>query len=161
MFSAYVIALILALTKFKEFAAALHGMGMPPWSGIALIAAFPLFGPNEMSEGGPGLMSELRRRRSTETGVRVDDLELHTYSANFVLPDGTITNLQRLMPGGITISTISNLGAFVTTSAGEPQVVNLSTGVGPVVLGSCAVMIPFSGPGFNPGTEPLPRGFGK
>ena len=80
-------------------------------------------------------------------------------SENFVLPDGTITNLQKLMPGGFTISTITNLGAFVTTAGGARRVVNLATGTGPVVLGSCAVMIPFSGPDFNPGTAPALRGF--
>jgi Leucine-rich repeat (LRR) protein len=37
-----VVALILALTKFKELTNGLHDMGMPPWLGIALIAAFPL-----------------------------------------------------------------------------------------------------------------------
>jgi len=81
-----------------------------------------------------------------------------TYSKDFVLPDGTQTNLQTLMPGGITISTISALGTFVTTSGGKPQVVNLSTGTGSVVLGSCAVMIPFSGPGFNPAHPPHGKG---
>jgi len=82
-----------------------------------------------------------------------------TYSENFVLPDGTITNLQKLMPCGFTISTITNRGAFVTTAGGAPQVVDLATGTGPVVLGSCPVIIPFSGPRFNPGPAPAPRGF--
>ena len=75
------------------------------------------------------------------------------FSANFVLPDGTQTNLQKLMPGGITVTTISALGTFVSaTPGGAPQVLDLTTSKGPFTLGSCAVMIPFSGPGFNPAT---------
>jgi len=80
------------------------------------------------------------------------------YSANFVLPDGTQTNLRKLMPGGITVTTIAALGTFVTTSTGAPQVVNLTTSTGPFTLGSCAVMIPFSGPGFNPATPGSKQG---
>jgi hypothetical protein len=74
-----------------------------------------------------------------------------TYAADFVLPDGSYANLQRLMPGGITVSTLASLITYVSaTPGGAPQVVDLTTGKGPFVLGSCAVMIPFSGPGFNP-----------
>jgi hypothetical protein len=74
-----------------------------------------------------------------------------TYSADFVLPDGSYANLQRLMPGGITVSTLASLITYVSaTPGGAPQVVDLTTGKGPFVLGTCAVMIPFSGPGFNP-----------
>ncbi len=36
------VALILALTKFKELTKNLQDMGIPPWGGIALFAAFPL-----------------------------------------------------------------------------------------------------------------------
>ncbi|MBZ5726049.1 MAG: leucine-rich repeat domain-containing protein [Acidobacteriia bacterium] len=35
-------ALILALTRFKELTKDLHDQGIPPWLGVALIAAFPL-----------------------------------------------------------------------------------------------------------------------
>jgi hypothetical protein len=37
-----VVALALALTKFKDLTKDLQGLGIPPWGGIALIAAFPL-----------------------------------------------------------------------------------------------------------------------
>jgi hypothetical protein len=73
-----------------------------------------------------------------------------TYSANFVLPDGTIANLANFMPGGGTFTTVAALGSFVTTAAGQPQVVNLTTSTGPFALGSCAVMTAFSGTGTNP-----------
>jgi hypothetical protein len=74
------------------------------------------------------------------------------FSGDFALPDGTIANLQRLMPGGITVTTVTSLATYVSaTPGGAPQVVNLTTSKGPFTLGSCAVMIPFSGPGFNPG----------
>jgi hypothetical protein len=76
-----------------------------------------------------------------------------TYTADFVLPDGSTANLGKLMPGGGTFTTMAALGSFVTTSNGQPQVVNLTTGAGPFVLGSCAVMTPFSGTGTNPGNE--------
>ena len=75
-----------------------------------------------------------------------------TYSANFLLPDGTQMNLRRLMPGGVTVSTFTELGALVTTSpGGPPQVVSLTSGKGPVLLGSCAVMVAGSGIATNPG----------
>ena len=76
-----------------------------------------------------------------------------TYTADFTLPDGTTVNLKNLMPGGGTYATIAALGTYVTTSNGQPQVVNLSTGAGPMVLGSCAVMTAFSGTGMNPGNQ--------
>jgi hypothetical protein len=76
-----------------------------------------------------------------------------TYSADFYLPDGSRANLAQFMPGGVTVSTFTDLGAYVTTSpGGPPQVVNLTTGKGPVVLGSCAVMVAGSGIATNPGT---------
>jgi hypothetical protein len=76
-----------------------------------------------------------------------------TFTADFTLPDGTTVNLANFMPGGGTFTTVAALGAFVTTSNGQPQVLNLTTGAGPFVLGSCAVMFPFSGTGTNPGNE--------
>jgi hypothetical protein len=80
------------------------------------------------------------------------------YSTDFTLPDGTQVNLQTLMPGGITVSTLAALGTFVSaTPGGAPQVVDLTTSKGPFTLGTCAVMIPFSGPGFNP-ASPNSRG---
>jgi Leucine-rich repeat (LRR) protein len=42
LFTAYVVALILALTKFKELTNGLHEVGIPSWLGVALIGAFPL-----------------------------------------------------------------------------------------------------------------------
>ena len=42
LFTAYVAALILGLTKYKELTAAFQQFGLPPWSGIVLIAAFPV-----------------------------------------------------------------------------------------------------------------------
>jgi hypothetical protein len=76
-----------------------------------------------------------------------------TYTADFILPDGTHANLSNFMPGGITVYVIGELGSFVTNAAGQPQVVNLTTSTGPLTLGSCAVMSPFSGSGTNPGNE--------
>jgi hypothetical protein len=73
-----------------------------------------------------------------------------TYSANFVLPDGTIANLANFMPGGGTFTTMAALGTYVTAANGQPQVVNLTTSTGPFALGSCAVMTAFSGSGTNP-----------
>jgi hypothetical protein len=76
-----------------------------------------------------------------------------TYTRDFTLPDGSTANLGNFMPGGGTYATIAALGQFVTLANGQPQVVNLTTGAGPFELGSCAVMFPFSGTGFNPGNE--------
>ena len=76
-----------------------------------------------------------------------------TYSADFTLPDGTTANLANFMPGGGTFTTFAALGSFVTTANGQPQVLNLTTGAGPFILGSCAVMTPFSGTGTNPSSE--------
>jgi hypothetical protein len=73
-----------------------------------------------------------------------------TYSADFVLPDGTIANLRNYMPGGGTFTTVAALGDFVSSASGAPVVVNLTTSKGPFALGSCAVMTAFSGTGTNP-----------
>ena len=43
LFTAYVVALILAIAKFNELRDGLEKMRLPPWAGIALIAAFPVF----------------------------------------------------------------------------------------------------------------------
>ena len=76
-----------------------------------------------------------------------------SYSADFTLPNGQVTNLQKLMPGGITVTTVAALGTLVSaTPGGAPQVIDLTTSKGVTTLGTCAVMIPFSGPGFNPAT---------
>jgi hypothetical protein len=81
-----------------------------------------------------------------------------TYTSDFILPDGSKANLANFMPGGITAHTIAALGTFVSaTPGGAPQVLDLSTGKGPMVLGSCAVMIPFSGSGTNPGSQESTR----
>lgn len=80
------------------------------------------------------------------------------YTADFVLPDGTTANLRNFMPGGITVAVIGELGTFVSaTPGGAPQVTDLSRGNGPLVLGSCAVMSPFSGSGTNPGNQDSTR----
>jgi conflict system STAND superfamily ATPase len=42
LFTAYVVALTLALTKFNEFKDGLRELGLPPWMGVAIIAAFPV-----------------------------------------------------------------------------------------------------------------------
>jgi hypothetical protein len=41
-FTAYLAALTLAVTNVRKFSSGLHDMGLPPWSGIALVVAFPL-----------------------------------------------------------------------------------------------------------------------
>ncbi len=80
------------------------------------------------------------------------------YTADFVLPDGTTANLRNFMPGGITVAVIGELGTFVSaTPGGAPQVTDLTRGNGPLVLGSCAVMSPFSGSGTNPGNQDSTR----
>jgi hypothetical protein len=76
-----------------------------------------------------------------------------TFSTDFTLPDGTKANLANFMPGGITVFVIGELGNFVTDASGKPQVLNLTTSTGPLTLGSCAVMSPFSGSGTNPGSQ--------
>lgn len=78
---------------------------------------------------------------------------------DFVLPDGSIVNLARLMPGGITAFTTVALGTYVSaTQGGAPQVVDLTASKGPFKLGSCAVMTPFSGTLINPATQSSSRG---
>jgi hypothetical protein len=68
LFSANVVALILALTKVKEFTAGLHEMGLPPWSGIALIAAFPL-----LALGFSTIPTAIEQRRLRHYGkIKVD-----------------------------------------------------------------------------------------
>ncbi len=42
LFTAYVIALLVAFTKFSELKRGLQDMGIPPWGCIYLVAAFPL-----------------------------------------------------------------------------------------------------------------------
>jgi hypothetical protein len=42
LFAAYAAALILVFTKFNELRDGLEKMHLPPWAGIALIAAFPV-----------------------------------------------------------------------------------------------------------------------
>jgi hypothetical protein len=84
-----------------------------------------------------------------------------TFSKDFILPDGTKANLQDFMPGGINVIVMGELGSFVTDPAtGKPVVLDLRTGKGPLVLGSCAVSSPFSGSGINPGLVPQPHGNG-
>jgi hypothetical protein len=42
LFTAYAIALLLLFAKFNELKKGLQDMGIPPWAGIALVAAFPV-----------------------------------------------------------------------------------------------------------------------
>jgi hypothetical protein len=85
-----------------------------------------------------------------------------TYTADFTLPDGTKTNLAKLMPGGITVSTLADLKNFIANEDGSPQVLNLNNSSAPISkpisLGSCAIMFPFSGVGTNPATQTQQRG---
>lgn len=87
-----------------------------------------------------------------------------SYTADFTLPDGTKTNLAKLMPGGITATTLADLKNFIANPDGSPVVLNLTSSAAPVSnpvsLGSCAIMFPFSGVGTNPAT-PLPSGQGN
>jgi hypothetical protein len=81
-----------------------------------------------------------------------------TFSKDFTLPDGTKANLQKLMPGGITVIVMGELGTFISDPAtGKPVVMDLRTGTGPLVLGSCAVSSPFSGSGINPSSDQVTR----
>jgi hypothetical protein len=85
-----------------------------------------------------------------------------TFSKDFTLPDGTKANLQNFMPGGINVIVMGELGTFVTDSTtGKPVVLDLRTGKGPLVLGSCAVSSPFSGSGINPGPQQNGNGNGN
>jgi hypothetical protein len=43
LFTAYAVALTLAITESKELGDGLKQMGAPPWVGVALIIGFPLF----------------------------------------------------------------------------------------------------------------------
>jgi hypothetical protein len=74
-----------------------------------------------------------------------------TYTADFTLPDGEVVNLANFTEG-ITVHIFGLLGTFVANADGSPQVVNLTNSQGTVNLGSCAVMIPFSGPGVHSGS---------
>jgi hypothetical protein len=71
-----------------------------------------------------------------------------TYTANFTLPDGEVVNLANFTEG-ITVHIFGLLGTYVSNADGSPVVVNLTNSQGPVNLGSCAVMVPFSGPGVH------------
>jgi hypothetical protein len=65
------------------------------------------------------------------------------------------------MPGGINVIVMGELGTFVTDpTTGKPVVLDLRTGKGPLVLGSCAVSSPFSGSGINPGPTTPAKGKG-
>jgi hypothetical protein len=77
-----------------------------------------------------------------------------TSTAEFTLPDGTKLNLAKLTPGGITVTTLADLANFIANPDHSPVVLNLNSSSAPVsnpvVLGSCAIMFPFSGTGVNP-----------
>src|SRR5215469_8276073 len=83
------------------------------------------------------------------------------FSKDFILPDGTTANLKKFMPGGIDVIVMGELGTFVTNPTGKPVVLDLRTGKGPLVLGSCAVSSPFSGSGINPGPTQNGNGDGN
>ena len=70
---------------------------------------------------------------------------------DFKLPNGETVNLANFTQG-ITVHIMGMLGYTVPTSDGKnPVVVNLTNSLGPVRLGSCAVMTPFSGAGIHSG----------
>src|SRR5262245_39307805 len=48
-----------------------------------------------------------------------------TYSKDFALPNGTLANIERFMPGGITVHVYGTLGKFVETAPGRPLVADL------------------------------------
>jgi len=80
-----------------------------------------------------------------------------TYSQNFILPDGTVANIENFMPGGITVHVFGTLGKFVETAPGRPLVADLRNSTGTLKLGSCAIFSPFSGSGTHPGPSESPR----
>jgi Leucine-rich repeat (LRR) protein len=69
LFTAYVAALILGLTKFRELTAGLQQAGLPPWSGIALIAAFPILAL--VFSTIPSVIDQRRIKRRSEIKVDV------------------------------------------------------------------------------------------
>jgi hypothetical protein len=71
LFTAYVAALIVGLMKYKEFTAAFRQTGLPPWSGIVLIAAFPV-GALVFSTI-PSVIDQKRIRRRSQIKVDVGD----------------------------------------------------------------------------------------
>ncbi len=73
------------------------------------------------------------------------------YGADFQLPDGSIANIVKLMPGGVTVNVFGTLGSFVKNPDGSPHVLDLTNSQGPIKLGSCAITSPFSGSATNPG----------
>jgi len=64
LFTAYVTALLLALTKFKELKAGLHELGISPLVGIALVAVFPLLA--FLCSTAPSFIEEQRIKRYAE-----------------------------------------------------------------------------------------------
>jgi hypothetical protein len=73
-----------------------------------------------------------------------------TYTADFMLPDGSIANLRNFMPGGVTVNVFGTLGNFVKNPDGSPHVIDLTNNAGPMKLGSCAITSPFSGSATHP-----------
>jgi hypothetical protein len=78
-----------------------------------------------------------------------------TFSQNFVLPDGTIANIQNFMPGGITVHVFGTLGKFVESAPGRPVVADFRNSTGTLKLGSCAIFSPFSGSGTHPSLDAI------
>ena len=70
------------------------------------------------------------------------------YTADFTLPDGEVVNMANLTEG-ITVHILGTIGQFVSNAAGQPVVVNLTNSTGTVKLGTCAVMVTFSGAGIH------------
>ena len=64
LFTAYVAALVLALTQYDTFVKALRGMGVPTWLGVALVVAFPLLAI--VSSTIPAIIEQRRIRRYAE-----------------------------------------------------------------------------------------------
>jgi xanthosine utilization system XapX-like protein len=70
------------------------------------------------------------------------------YTADFTLPDGEVVNMANFTEG-ITVHILGTIGQFVSNAAGQPVVVNLTNSTGTVKLGTCAVMVTFSGAGIH------------
>jgi hypothetical protein len=74
-----------------------------------------------------------------------------SFTKDFKLPNGATVNLADFTQG-ITVHVMGMLGYTVPAADGKnPVVVNLTNSTGPVRLGSCAVMTPFSGAGIHSG----------
>jgi hypothetical protein len=101
LFTAYVAALILALTKFKELNKGLHDAGVPPWLGIALIAAFPVLAL--VFSTIPALIDQRRVKRYSEIGGAIQTgyftLRPRENEEGFERPDNAHQEILRWIEG--------------------------------------------------------------